>query len=751
MQMFMESENVNISEKEKFLDWASGQGPTAVAETAICQRFLLYLYRLVMSGEASCGIYITALKACTKQLSDCISRRNGPPIAKGTVRNLSSIPKATKEINEKKKCDGMSGVQDMQINAIEELSRDDLIKAMDKFYSHDGSLKLCPLMIFNTHVEFLLGITMLSRGEDTRFFTFGVMFTAMLVNIGFGVFSVLCYISSCGKTNDSGHYTKTGVAPHKNPILCSVAPQGFLLLYRFNFLKDPTPDFLDFNTLYSTPLLRSSANRMKATSYEEQYKNVNIFFEVIKIDPAARTHFGRGFGERLLDEIGVNINQIQRLASKVHDAQHNSYVTGLPRKAILGASGHDPEDPQNAFAAHLSVDISDDELFSMESLEWLRVQSDRVEAAITAAVLKGPGTMAKERLFTARGSLKAFIMIFKVSLRVAASRPRDVNGHIVAESDSIYLKYRKNPVFDLPLFKHRIFAEIAARVREAENRELEAASFGHRAHQTADVSVGLCSVMQKMDKKLDMIIEQQTSNRGVAVSCLKPSIHGHRCSQSAASSQSNDELIEPQVLSQGDRGGRRLTRAEHVDLSKHVYLIPLSHHQNVTELWREFNDGPNALRVVNEKSGGACFDYGSTKKRWSEQRFLYKFVEARMAQGMTETQAIAALQCELDKFPRTRKQKNGKPNWKALLRSVASMPESQEHKKRKRCSSSSSSSEIVSDSINIDLRRDGSVRETDACALPFDAFISVAPARAAGSLSMAVAGTAARSYTGFAL
>jgi hypothetical protein len=168
-----------------------------------------------MSREASCGIYITALKACTKQLSDCISRRNGPPIAKGTVRNLSSIPKATKEINEKKKCDGMSGVQDMQINAIEELSRDDLIKAMDKFYSHDGSLKLCPLMIFNTHVEFLLGISMLSRGEDTRFFTFGVMFTAMLVNIGFGVFSVLCYISSCGKTNDSGHYTKTGVAPHK--------------------------------------------------------------------------------------------------------------------------------------------------------------------------------------------------------------------------------------------------------------------------------------------------------------------------------------------------------------------------------------------------------------------------------------------------------------------------------------------------------------------------------------------------------
>ena len=192
----MESENANISEKDKFLDWASGEGPSAVAETAICQRFLLYLYRLVISGEASCGIYLTALKACAKHLSDCMSRRNGPPVAKGTVRNLSSIPKATKEINEKKKCDGMSGVQDMQINAIEELSSEDLIQAMNKLYSHDGSLKLCPLMIFNTHVEFLLGITMLSRGEDTRFYTLGVMFTSVLLNVGVCVFSVLCFISS---------------------------------------------------------------------------------------------------------------------------------------------------------------------------------------------------------------------------------------------------------------------------------------------------------------------------------------------------------------------------------------------------------------------------------------------------------------------------------------------------------------------------------------------------------------------------
>ena len=51
--------------------------------------------------------------------------------------------------------------------------------------------------------------------------------------------------------------------------------------------------------------------------------------DCFKIDPGDRTHFGRGYGERLWDEIGVNINQIQ------HDTQHHSYVTSLPRKAIL--------------------------------------------------------------------------------------------------------------------------------------------------------------------------------------------------------------------------------------------------------------------------------------------------------------------------------------------------------------------------------------------------------------------------------
>ena len=576
---------------------------------------------------------------------------------------------------------------------------------------------------------------MLSRGEDTRFFTFGVMFTAMFLNIGVSAFSVLCYISSCGKTNDSGHYTKTGVAPHKNPILCAVAPQGLLLLYRFNLLKEPTLNFLDYKTLYSTPLLRSSGNRLKASSYEEQYKNVGTLFRALGMDPAAKTHFGRGYGERLLDELGVDINQISRLASKVHDAQHNSYVTGLPRKAILGASGYNPEDPQNVFAAHMSVEISDDVLCSIESLEWLRVQSEQVEAAIEAAIQKGPGTMAKERLFTARGALKAFMMIFKVTLRVAAARPRDVNGHIVPESDPIYLKYRRNPVFGLPLFKHHKFLEITARVREAEDREIEAASTGRRADQSSNVIQGVCYLLQNIDKKLDTLVVQRNRSSEVGFCSAKSSVHG---------------VFEPREHPKS-HGARRLTRAEHVDPTKgHVYLIPLSEHQNVTEMWREYVSGPNALRLANERSGSKCFDYGNARKRWSEQRFLYKFVETRMAQGISESDAIAALQSELDKFPRTRKLNSGKPNWKALLRSVAKLPESQKHKKRKRCSSSSTISDVPSESI-IEVRRDGSVEESDPYELPFDTLISVAPARAAGSLSLAVTGAVARPFSGFAL
>lgn len=168
-------------------------------------------------------------------------------------------------------------------------------------------------------------------------------------------------------------------------------------------------------------------------------------------------------------------------------------------------------------------------------------------------------------------------------------------------------------------------------------------------------------------------------------------------------------------------------------------------------MWREYASGPNALRLLHERSGGKCFDYGSARKRWSEQRFLYKYVETRIAQGISESDAVAALQSELDKFPRTRKLNSGKPNWKALLRSVAKMPESQEHKKRKRCSSSSTISDIPSESIIIDVRRDGSVEETGPYELPFDTLISVAPARAAGSLSLAVTGTVARPFSGFAL
>jgi hypothetical protein len=291
-------------------------------------------------------------------------------------------------------------------------------------------------------------------------------------------------------------------------------------------------------------------------------------------------------------------------------------------------------------------------------------------------------------------------------------------------------------VFGLPIFKHPKFLEIVAQVRDAENREIEAASIGRRTDHAANVDYGVCHILQKIDKKLDTLMNQRSSSSEFGFGSAKPVVQ---------------DLFEPRGKAERI-GARRLTRAEHVDPTReHVYLIPLSQHQNVAEMWREYVSGPNALRLVNERSGGKCFDYGSTRKRWSEQRCLYKFVERRIAQGISETDAIRALQNELDKLPRTRKKNSGKPNWKALLRSISKMPESQEDKKRKRCRSLSTASEIPSESMIIDVRRDGSVEETDPCVLPCDARISVAPAHAAGSIPLALTGTVARPFAGFAL
>jgi Centromere DNA-binding protein complex CBF3 subunit, domain 2/Transcriptional activator of glycolytic enzymes len=742
--MYLTRNGYALSTKDEHLDWASGQDKSTVPETAECQRFLFFLYKLVLAGEASEGIFTTALKACQKHMADCIAKRNGPPLPKGHVRNLAGIVQATREINDLKKERSLKGHEDMQQETEETLPPDQLLQAATFLYSFEKTtvFDLTPLMMYNTMVEFYMGMLMLSRGEDTRFYSFGIMFVATLLNVGRMGTKVLGFITSCGKTNASGHHSKTGVGRHKNPLLCVIGVIGLLFLFRFIVLKEPTPDFIDYKEIYETPLLRSSVDQRKSTSYDVQYQNIVLLFRQLGIDPSAKTHFGRGYGQRLLDSLGVDIEMIARLAAKHHDAMHDSYVTGLPWKSILGITGFDPENPKEAYAAHCSVELTEQDIYSLPGLEFLLVQRQRVDAAVAAAVAKGTGTMAQERLYTAKGSLLAFFFIIQTCLLVAAARPRNVRGEIEADSPPMFRKFPGNPVFHLSLFQSEAFKGICQRVHDAEQREIESAAEGASAPNAGGGGHGFALAVQRAVDPLISRLDEVSVKLDAALCGGKSASSDIVLPQASRPPAHARGLPSPSPVQGGKRKKVRIDHLRYAD--GQVYLIPMGEHRTATAFWNEYAKGRTPLRDLEVSTKGAWRDYGSVSRRWSEQKFLYAFIETRIASGMSEVDAIQALQTELDNFPK--RGRSSKPNWDALLKYIPTLGESAARKQRKPRPGRKGASVMQAlpsvgddDLAPVQFDRSGAVFVSEATGpqftLPFDAF-HVAPAIAAGSLHM---------------
>ena len=64
-----------------------------------------------------------------------------------------------------------------------------------------------------------------------------------------------------------------------------------------------------------------------------------MLYDEFDIFVAKFTHQGRGEGQRFLESHGVALDEIKRLALYLHDAQMQSYLTGIPPEAAAVAAG----------------------------------------------------------------------------------------------------------------------------------------------------------------------------------------------------------------------------------------------------------------------------------------------------------------------------------------------------------------------------------------------------------------------------
>ena len=472
--MFREEAGHTEEEEDGLRNWVTdGPDGNKLVDPSNCIRFLLWIHLNVVLGTAgfTTGIWSTALKAC-KWWFDIVAQKNGlDTTPRGYITTLGGIAKANEEMNKMAKVTKISGGKDIQANIADPMSADEILGTMRFLYAFENPVgfNLTALMTLNTLVEFSLGLGMLSRGEEFRFLNMGCIFTKLIATIGANGLIAFCIISSCGKVNDSGRLTHNGVLRHRNPLRCAVAALGMLLLYRT--LSEPSPDFLNSKLLYGTALLRSPTSSSVSSSYKTQYDNIVALFMHLRLNVQKATHAARIIGHQILDAAGVNLEYIKRLASRIKDATHDSYITNLPIPALLGAAGCDHEHPRTAQAAHWTVEPSP--LLMAVFVPWLQDQQAKVNASREEALGIGHAEMERRFLYTASGSISAYTFAVTAMLQVAAARPRDKDGHIIADSLPMYKLFPNNFVYKLAAFQDQLFTAFVAKVRSAEDAEIK--------------------------------------------------------------------------------------------------------------------------------------------------------------------------------------------------------------------------------------------------------------------------------------
>ena len=138
------------------------------------------------------------------------------------------------------------------------------------------------------------------------------------------------------RTNVPGRAEYTGVTVHKNPLLCSIAAIGFLIMYRFGVFKEPFPDMLTPREFYARPLLRTMTDVKQALCYNQDLALSKLAYGQVHLK---YTHLGHGDGPRNMDNEGVPIGDIIRFIHYINDSQTQSYHTNQPMRTLVSRAG----------------------------------------------------------------------------------------------------------------------------------------------------------------------------------------------------------------------------------------------------------------------------------------------------------------------------------------------------------------------------------------------------------------------------
>lgn len=206
-----------------------------------------------------------------------------------------------------------------------------------------------------TSADFLLGFSMLLRGESRRMAELPDLFSLSLKNEGPTPCIALVLIMNNGKTN-KGNRTEYGMAVrHKNALLCPLAALAFYLFYRWHVVQEPPPCFAQRQLWYDSHLLKGQTDTKKILSYHTHLEWTNKAFVGANLAHLKKTHAGRKDGALTAEDNGTPESQIRRAGHWNNDVMSTTYLSNFPREFVRGQAGFPPVQPGNYYLPRAKV------------------------------------------------------------------------------------------------------------------------------------------------------------------------------------------------------------------------------------------------------------------------------------------------------------------------------------------------------------------------------------------------------------
>jgi len=506
-----------------------------------------------------------------------------------------------------------------------------------------------------------------ARHDDLRDEVFAFMFSRITKTVGSSGMPMLANVTDGGKTNQNGRISYSALLPHRNPVLCTIFAKGALFLHRFLIMKVTFPDLLEPKDIFKRPTLRQGHDEMHGVSYDSSYSIMKRLYEAVGAVPTKCLHQGRGECQRVLDDLGVDLDQIRRLCKYVHDEQTESYLLNPPMSALLAAAGFDHQAPRAAHAAHLSIRVTEELVTAL--LPQLITAQAQVEAEFKT-VTTGAEAKAK-RLFCARGCGRALRLIVEVFIACSAARARTEDGHIRMDTEPIYKRFfAKNRLFQLPFFSSQVFLAFAGLVAAAEVREHAGA-----VEPDAEEAAGLG--MSPVAARLDIVISRRLAPLQADIQALLGTV-SQAGPATAAQAVMPLPSLEPKRKRKTAEESAAAQAAKRGPAGIPTYVLA-PNKETVARLWEEYTTGLNggpAVRDLVRDHGRKWRPPGDAgRSLWRWHSYVYEEIERRMKAGASEVDALAAVQARLDVLAKPKRAAGrGKPaspaNWKGLVREL---------------------------------------------------------------------------------